>query len=285
MKFFLEIVAGPRAGSKFPLGDTLVTIGRKPVATLPFPEDSFLSGMHCSFQVTPRGFFLSDLSSTNGTFLNEQRIAQAELHPGDLISVGTLRIRVGAVEAAPVTLTQPPRPANQTAGPLEYFASLHAPLFCLVDAACDQSIPSILALSHEQYQSLYDGHSAIELAAWAPYLVQLPPNATLTKTLIDRGWGKGWASYFTSFGSFQELRHHFRQFLMVQIDNGEQVFFRFYDPRVLRDFLPTTTPNEMRVFYGPVTMWLLEAENPESILCLTEAREGPTRNHAIVRPT
>ncbi len=273
MKFFIEIVAGPRTGSRFPLGDSPVTLGRKPGASLPFPEDNFLSGLHCSFQATSAGLILCDLDSTNGTFLNGQRIQQAELHPGDSIAAGSLALRV-AVEAPPAPVVQPPPPEGGSSGIFEYLASLHAPLYALVDAACDKSIPGLLVHAQEQHQSLYEGRSATELAAWAPYLVELPLEAPLIKALIAKGWGKGWASYFTSKASFQDLRHHFRRFLMVQIENGALVYFRFYDPRVLRDFLPTTTPGETKVFFGPVEIWFLESEDPQSILSFMQEKDG-----------
>jgi hypothetical protein len=67
---------------------------------------------------------------------------------------------------------------------------------------------------------------------------------------------------------FEEIRHHFRKFLMVQIENGQEVYFRFYDPRVLREFLPTPIDQELQVFFGPVEQFLIEAGEPETLLNL-----------------
>jgi hypothetical protein len=266
MTFFLEIVAGPKAGSKFLLSEAPLTIGRNPSALVSCPEDNFLSGMHCSFTITPEGVLLKDLNSTNGTFLNGQRIASAQPRPGDVITAGNITMRL-AVDpdrraVAPASATK------KSAAILQHFASLNAPLYCLLDAACDQTIPSLIALAQEQKQCLYDGQSATDLANWAPYLVKLAPDAPFTRALLDLGWGKGWASYFTSDASFEEIRHHFRKFLMVQVQGGEEVYFRFYDPRVLRDFLPTTVPEEAKIFFGPVHQWLIESEKPEAMLTL-----------------
>jgi hypothetical protein len=284
MKFLLEIVAGPRAGSKYPLDDSAFTVGRSPSASIAFPEDNFLSGTHCSFQATPGGVLLRDLNSTNGTFLQGQRITQSELRPGDLITVGSITLRIVIEPERRPTNPPPPATAKRTAAILSQFATLAAPFYCLLDAACDQTIPSLLALAQEEKQCLYDGQSAIELADWAPYLVKLPLDSPFTKALLDLGWGKGWACYFTSSAPFEEIRHHFRKFLMIQLQGGEEVYFRFYDPRVLRDFLPTALPAESTVFFGPVQQWLLESEDPQTMLILRHSEGGLATSRVSVAP-
>ncbi|HXC94346.1 MAG TPA: DUF4123 domain-containing protein [Edaphobacter sp.] len=273
MKFLVEIVAGPRAGLKYPLEADALTIGRSPAASVPFPEDNFLSGTHCSFQGTPDGVLLRDLNSTNGTFLNGQRITQSQPRPGDLITAGSITMRIVVEPERRPPSAAPPATAKRSAAILTQFATSGAPLYCLLDAACDQTIPSLLALAQEQKQCLYDGQSATDLANWAPYLIKLPLDSPFTKALLDLGWGKGWASYFTSAAPFEGIRHHFRKFLMIQLQGGEELYFRFYDPRVLRDFLPTATPSEAKVFFGPVQQWLIESEDPQTMLIL-EHSEG-----------
>jgi hypothetical protein len=268
MKFHLEIVAGPRSGSKYPLEADALTIGRNPSASVSFPEDNFLSGTHCAFQVTSGGVVLTDHNSTNGTFVNGQRITQSNLRPGDVITAGSITMRILVEPERRPIPPPPPATANRTSAVLSHFAKLTAPLYCLLDAACDQTIPSLLALAHEEKQCLYEGQSATDLANWAPYLVKLPVDSPFTKALLALGWGKGWASYLTSHASFEEIRHHFRKFLMIQLQGGEQVYFRFYDPRVLRDFLPTAVPDEAKIFFGPVHQWLIEAEDRETMLIL-----------------
>jgi Domain of unknown function (DUF4123)/Inner membrane component of T3SS, cytoplasmic domain len=266
MNYFIEIVAGPNAGTKYPLGETTLTIGRNSFAGIACPEDSFLSGMHCSIQLALDGVHLKDLGSTNGTFVNGQRICEVQPRPGELIKAGSLTMRVVAVLDEPVV--NAPTTSAKTDAILDRFAALTAPLYCLLDAACDRTIPSLLALAQEQKQCLYDGQSAVELGDWAPYLVKLETDAPFTKALLDLGWGNGWASYFTSQAAFEDIRHHFRKFLMVQVQGGEELYFRFYDPRVLRDFLPTANPSEAVIFFGPVSQWLVESEDPAIILGL-----------------
>lgn len=49
---------------------------------------------------------------------------------------------------------------------------------------------------------------------------------------------------------------------MVQLENdGRKVYFRYYDPNILRIFLPTCDPEQSAVFFGPVRAFT--AEDPE----------------------
>ncbi len=304
----LELIAGPGSGSKYPLAEDPLILGRHRVAHLAFPEDSFLSGRHCSLHATPSGIVLKDLGSTNGTFLNGRRVLEAEARPGDLISAGSLTLRVAETAAAipappapgalPVTAAltapfaaflKPPPAAPRPHGALACFAALAEPLYGLVDAACDPAIAALLAATTEPSRSLYDAQADSQsdaqtnaqpepapshLAKWAPHLVSLSPGSPLTAALLDQGWGKGWTSFFTTPAPFDELRLHFRKFLMVQIEVRDEVYFRFYDPGILRNFLPAASPAEVATFFGPVTAFLVEAEHPATLLRLTPTPAG-----------
>jgi len=125
-----------------------------------------------------------------------------------------------------------------------------------------------------QYESLYEGRSKAELTLFAPYLVSLPPWSKLLEKLVSKGWGKSWGIYLTCNLPFHEVRHHFRHFLMVNMPDGGQVYFRFYDPRVLRVYLPTCTPEETGQFFGPVRRFAAEDEKLESLLEFVRQETG-----------
>jgi hypothetical protein len=48
---------------------------------------------------------------------------------------------------------------------------------------------------------------------------------------------------------------------MAQLPDGKIVYFRFYDPRVLRAYLTTCTDDEIRTFFGPVHRLVMEEED------------------------
>ena len=84
----LMIIDGPLAGSSFQLGSAPVLLGRSNEATVPL-EDDYASGRHA--RLFPQGsrWFLEDLGSTNGTFVQGQQLTRAAaVEPGVQFKVG-----------------------------------------------------------------------------------------------------------------------------------------------------------------------------------------------------
>ena len=107
--------------------------------------------------------------------------------------------------------------------------------------------------------------------------MRLPPNSPLIETLVQLGWGKNWGVYLASPEPLEGLRRHFRQFLMVKLPDQKQVYFRFYDPRVLRLFLPTCTAQEISLLFGPVKYYIMEDEKPDLLLRFSNKGVGVGR--------
>ncbi len=97
MQLQLVVVDGPEAGRvfTFPEADSFL-VGRSPKAHLVLDPtaDRYISRMHCLIDVRPPRCIVNDLGSTNGTFVNDERVARAEVGDGDVIRVGRTRIRV-----------------------------------------------------------------------------------------------------------------------------------------------------------------------------------------------
>jgi len=154
------------------------------------------------------------------------------------------------------------------------------PLFAILDAARDPKVLEILKHSPEKYQSLYEGSKATELAPYAPYLVRLPVDSSLLETLVDEGWGKAWGIYFTCNESFDVVRNHLCHFVLVRGEDGRPLYFRFYDPRVLRHAIPLMNPEEATAFFGPVSGYLMESELPSHLVRYTTTDGGVMRSEA-----
>jgi len=151
------------------------------------------------------------------------------------------------------------------------------PLFAVLDAARDPRIRWLIVRSQEQYESLYEGTEGRALEDSGPYLVRLPPDSQLLEPLIREGWGHSWGVYLTCLREFRDVRRQLRRLLMVKIPDGRRVYFRFYDPRILRVFLPTCTPVEANAFYGPVGHYLMESEEPDVVVQFTNRGAGAER--------
>lgn len=89
----LVVIAGPGLGQQYDLGDTIVDIGRQEECVISVPS-SKVSRRHASVQRVLGRYTVADLGSTNGTYLNGQRIAKSqELKDGDKIKVGELVLK------------------------------------------------------------------------------------------------------------------------------------------------------------------------------------------------
>jgi hypothetical protein len=157
---------------------------------------------------------------------------------------------------------------------LRILRSESEPLYALLDAARSPMVLALLRDCKERHQSLYEGVQGELLAQFAPFLVQLPPASPFLDTLVREGWGKSWGVYLTCSGPFEEVRKHFRRFLLVKTEEGKELYFRFYDPRVLRVYLPTCTPQEIREFFGPLICYLAEDKDPNTLLRFRAGASG-----------
>jgi pSer/pThr/pTyr-binding forkhead associated (FHA) protein len=105
MRVTLRVLEGPYTGREFTFDqhDTFL-IGRADTAHLYLPEDRFFSRHHCLLEIAPPRCFLRDLGSTNGTFVNGQRVPEAFLTSGDRIQGGQTVLEVDVQSEQPVTI-------------------------------------------------------------------------------------------------------------------------------------------------------------------------------------
>ena len=86
---FVVIEPRARRGDSFVLSN-LLTVGREGDNDIVVTDDSFISGHHARIEVRPDGTAVVDLNSTNGTFVNGQRVSgERGLRKGDRLQVGS----------------------------------------------------------------------------------------------------------------------------------------------------------------------------------------------------
>ena len=79
--------------SRFKINKTSLTIGRSNDNDIVLTNDT-ISAHHAEIHRRREGdFFIVDLASTNGTFVNENRIKETELKDDDLIEIGEVRFK------------------------------------------------------------------------------------------------------------------------------------------------------------------------------------------------
>lgn len=90
--FALVAMDGPLMGQRFPLGGPL-ELGRES-QMVPMGFDTSASRKHARIEPTGAGVNVTDLGSTNGTFVNGQRVATATAKNGDIVKVGATSFRI-----------------------------------------------------------------------------------------------------------------------------------------------------------------------------------------------
>jgi len=103
-KLVLLSEGGPE--QEFELGKTRVTLGRSNTNDI-ILSDSRVSRNHARLECSTAGCTLVDLGSSNGSFVNEQRVQRKLLQPGDIITVGSHQLRYdisGLTEEANMTV-------------------------------------------------------------------------------------------------------------------------------------------------------------------------------------
>jgi len=92
----LIVVSGALAGRRLDIGAQPITIGKGP-STLQIEDDPTVSTRHAEVAQRGGAFVVTDLGSTNGTFVNNQRIAQpTRLGDGDLLRFGNTQMKFRA---------------------------------------------------------------------------------------------------------------------------------------------------------------------------------------------
>jgi hypothetical protein len=148
------------------------------------------------------------------------------------------------------------------------FSQPETNLYTVLDGASIPGLPQILWEHEPEHICLYRGELEPDMAAVAPYLVKLEQGHAFTRLVCEQGWGNHWGIFAMTPAEvdIRLLRQHFRRFLMVYDPDGKLIYFRYYDPRVLRVYLPTCNAEEIKIVFGPISCYVLEDEDPSVIL-------------------
>jgi hypothetical protein len=128
-------------------------------------------------------------------------------------------------------------------------------LWAILDACDTPAVPARLKLlPPDRGGCLWSGEAREKYWGVAPWLakVDVPLLDWVRATLWDEPWGL----FLETRAAADVLRTHIRKQLIAQDGNGKRMYFRFYDPRVLRSYLRTATSAEGADLLGPAeTVW------------------------------
>jgi hypothetical protein len=84
--------SGDQKGEDFRLREGKNSVGSSPDSNIVLRDDT-VSGQHASLRCEEGKFFLTDLDSSNGTYVNDKKIAREELKDNDVIRFGELSVK------------------------------------------------------------------------------------------------------------------------------------------------------------------------------------------------
>lgn len=291
----LEVKWGPSRFRKAAIepGATL-RVGRQEKADFVIAGDPDLSGLHFELRWDGATCVVRDLASANGTRVSGSKIDEQPIGNGAWIRAGGTDFSV-YIEGS----TPPPRersfddpdddddyPPDERAervawrearrreeeglaarkraalSELNAAAGQGGRLFAVLDAARSDRIVVALQESVEAYDSLFAGPDGALYDAAAPYLVELPHGSRLLEQIVMEGWEGRWGIFIVSDRPLRDVRSHLRRFLRVtDQESGKHMYFRFYDPAILRRFIPSATVHQLNIVFGDaVTAFLAESE-------------------------
>jgi pSer/pThr/pTyr-binding forkhead associated (FHA) protein len=96
--YAIVVERGPRKGMSFLLREGNTTVGRHPESDI-FLNDVTVSRHHCRFVAKGDSLTVEDSGSTNGTYLNDDRVDSAALQAGDEVMVGRFHFVVAHGDA------------------------------------------------------------------------------------------------------------------------------------------------------------------------------------------
>jgi hypothetical protein len=98
--FYLEITRGIEQGRRYPLSDGAISIGRSTQNSIAIHSlEKNVSSHHSIIYKSPERIMVQDLQSTNGTYVNERKIAEQDIFPGNEIGFGKNGPRLKLIES------------------------------------------------------------------------------------------------------------------------------------------------------------------------------------------
>lgn len=169
----------------------------------------------------------------------------------------------------------------------QLFSEPETNVYTVLDGASVPDLPQALWEHEPEHVCLYRGDLAPDLAETAPYLVKLERRSPFTDWVLTEGWGNHWGIFAVTPAEvdLRTLRQHFRRFLMVYDPDHKLIYFRYYDPRVLRVYLPTCNAEELGIVFGPISSYMLEDDDPTALLELSpDAEKVRMEKVAVTQP-
>lgn len=155
-------------------------------------------------------------------------------------------------------------------------------LYTIVDACQDKELVFEAKTKFNQpIRSLFSGAGTESMADYAPYFIPID----LSNEYLERwceSWGKNAGIMIVSDAHSTALYRHMRDIFVVKDEKGQEYFFRFYDPRNLRVFLPNCDLRDLLTFLGPIRCLYCESDPSDKIISYQHTNTGLVENELAI---
>jgi hypothetical protein len=142
-------------------------------------------------------------------------------------------------------------------------------VYAVIDgAACPELLEKIDEFKPE-HVCLYAGELEPDMEEVAPYLIVLAPGQAFTEWLLDHLWQQSWGILALTPADIRTVRKHLRSLLLVTAPDGASLYFRYYDPRVLRSYLASIPQDQVADFFGPLEELMFDSSDTGWVLSAT----------------
>lgn len=138
-------------------------------------------------------------------------------------------------------------------------------LFGIVDAARDPAIYPLVQ-QIETRTCLFVGQVEPEVAAVGPWLLDLSTESDLLDRWREHGWARNWGILMHAELSTAALTAMMRQRAQAILPEGDLVLFRFYDPRVWRNYIPQCDLAELKGWFDGIVAYYAPTLNGRQTL-------------------
>lgn len=155
-------------------------------------------------------------------------------------------------------------------------------LYALVDASHDPFIipPTIEALTPDA-ECLFRGKAKEDLGDQTAWIARIDGRGPLLDWLIDEVHGRSMVSFVTSELTVSRLAVHLRKFTKSRDAKGTEHFFRFYNPKVMRQYLPVFDAVQLATFFRSISSCIVEDTRQSNRLLVMRRADGALSRREI----
>lgn len=143
-------------------------------------------------------------------------------------------------------------------------------LYGVLDCAIDPALYAhIERLEPDQAVCLFE-RVPIQVKRASPHLVELAPTDPLSRLWRTQGWRGNWGVLLSSRRDLTATKLRLKHFTQVRLPDGSgPVLFRFWDPRVLRTYLPLVEGPDVAGWFKDIDRWIVPTEDAQGSLRMT----------------